>query len=138
MSNMGLIDTIHVSSAGLRAQQERMKIVSQNLANAESVGTREGEQPYRRQTVSFKNMLDKETGVQLLKTDKVGVDRSDFVKKYEPSHPQADDQGYVLYPNVNPIAEMMDMREARRSYEANLNVIESSKTMLTQTINLLR
>ena len=135
---MDLIDTIHISSSGLRAQQERMKVVAQNIANAESVGTREGQLPYRRQTVSFKNALDKETGAQMVKADKVGVDRSAFVRKYDPAHPQSDAKGYVWYPNVNPIQEMMDMREARRSYEANLNVIEASKSMLNQTLNLLR
>lgn len=135
---MDLINTIHISSSGLKAQQDRLKIVAQNIANAESVGTREGAQPYRRQTISFKNTLDRESGTQLVSTNKIGKDRSDFVKKYEPMHPQADDQGYVLYPNVNPLNEMMDMREARRSYEANLGVIESSKAMLNQTIGLLR
>jgi flagellar basal-body rod protein FlgC len=135
---MDLINTIHISSAGMKAQQDRLKVVSQNIANAESVGTRDGQAPYRRQTISFKNALDKETGAQMVKTDKIGKDKSDFVKKYEPAHPQADTQGYVLYPNISSISEMMDMREARRSYEANLNVIESSKAMLNQTIGLLR
>ena len=135
---MDLIDTIHISSAGMKAQQDRLKIVSQNIANAESVGTRDGQAPYRRQTISFKNTLDKETGAQMVKTAKIGTDKSEFVKRYEPAHPQADAQGYVFYPNINSITEMMDMREARRSYEANLNVIESSKAMLNQTINLLR
>jgi flagellar basal-body rod protein FlgC len=135
---MDLINTIHISSSGLKAQQDRLKVVSQNIANAESVGTRDGQQPYRRQTITFKNQLDRETGTQMVKTGKIGVDRSDFVKKYEPAHPQADAQGYVLYPNINPITEMMDMREARRGYEANLGVIESSKAMLNQTIGLLR
>ncbi|MES2983784.1 MAG: flagellar basal body rod protein FlgC [Pseudomonadota bacterium] len=135
---MDLLDTVHISSAGLKTQQDRLKIVAQNIANAESVGTRDGQAPYRRKTISFKNALDKETGVQMVKTDKIRTDRSDFVKKYEPSHPQADKDGYVLYPNVNSIAEMMDMREARRGYEANINVIESSKAMLNQTISLLR
>lgn len=135
---MDLIDTIHISSSGLKAQQDRLKVVSQNIANSESVGTRDGQLPYRRKTISFKNALDRETGMQMVKTNKVGTDKSDFVKKYEPAHPQADDQGYVLYPNVSSISEMMDMREARRGYEANLNVIESSKSMLSQTINLLR
>lgn len=135
---MDLVNTIHISSAGLKVQQDRLKIVSQNIANAESVGTRDGAQPYRRQTISFKNAMDKEIGAKIVQTNKVSTDKSDFVKKYEPAHPQADAQGYVYYPNVNPIAEMMDMREARRSYEANLNVIESSKAMLNQTISLLR
>lgn len=135
---MDLIDTIHISSAGMKVQQDRLKIVSQNIANAESVGTRDGQAPYRRQTISFKNALDKETGVKMVKTSRVSTDKSDFTMKYEPAHPQANAQGYVFYPNVNSLSEMMDMREARRSYEANLNVIESSKSMLNQTINLLR
>jgi flagellar basal-body rod protein FlgC len=135
---MDLINTIHISSSGMKAQQDRLKIVAQNIANAESVGTRDGQQPYRRQTISFKNELDKETGARIVKTSKVGTDKSDFVKRFEPANPNADAQGYVMYPNVNSIAEMMDMREARRSYEANLNVIESSKAMLGQTINLLK
>ena len=135
---MDLINTIHISSAGMKAQQDRLKVVSQNIANAESVGTREGAMPYRRKTISFKNALDRETGTEMVKTNKVSVDRSDFVKKFEPAHPQADADGYVMYPNVNTISEMMDMREARRSYEANLNVIEASKSMLGQTISLLK
>lgn len=135
---MDLINTIHISSSGLKTQQDRLKVVAQNIANAESVGTRSGQAPYRRKTISFKNQLDRETGAMMVKTNKIDVDRSDFVKKYEPAHPQADAQGYVLYPNVNSITEMMDMREARRGYEANLNVIESSKAMLSQTLGLLR
>jgi flagellar basal-body rod protein FlgC len=135
---MDLMDTIHISSSGLKVQQARLKVVSENIANAESVGTREGQAPYRRKTISFKNALDKETGAQMVKTNKVGTDKSDFVKKFEPAHPQADKDGYVFYPNVNSLSEMMDMREARRGYEANLNVIESSKAMLSQTISLLR
>ena len=136
---MDLMDTMHISAAGMRAQSERLKIVSQNIANAEAVGTTDGSNaPYRRQTISFKNALDRETGANMVRVNKVGVDRSDFDKRYDPAHPYADAQGYVLYPNVNPIMEMMDMREARRGYEANLNVIEASKSMLTQTISLLR
>lgn len=135
---MDLIDTIHVSSSGLKTQQDRLKVVAQNIANSESVGTRPGELPYRRKTVTFKNVLDRETGVEMVKTDKISVDRSAFPRKYEPNNPLADAEGYILQPNVNPINEMIDMREARRGYEANLNVIESSKSMLTQTISLLR
>lgn len=135
---MDLIDTIHISASGMRAQSTRLKIVSQNIANAEAVGSTNGKQPYRRQTVSFKSQLDRETNTPMVEVDKVGVDRTDFEKRYDPHHPYADAQGYVLYPNVNPVMEMMDMREARRGYEANLNVIESSKAMLSQTLNLLR
>lgn len=135
---MDLMDTMHISAAGMSAQSQRLKIVSQNIANAEAVGSRNGTQPYRRQTISFKDVMDKETGTPLVKVNKIDTDKSDFVQKYEPNHPMADKDGYVLYPNVNPIMEMMDMREARRGYEANLNVIEASKSMLSQTIGLLR
>lgn len=136
---MDLMDTMNISAAGMRAQSERLKIVSQNIANAEAVGTTDGrDAPYRRKTISFKNELDRATGATMVKVNKVGVDQSEFDRRYDPAHPYADDQGYVLYPNVNPIMEMMDMREARRGYESNLNVIESSKSMLTQTISLLR
>lgn len=135
---MDLIDTMHISASGMRAQSERLKIVSQNLANAESVGTKSGGTPYRRQTISFATALDKESGVEMVQPGKVGTDRSDFQKKYEPTNPAADDKGYVLYPNVNPISEMMDMREARRAYEANLDVIQASKSMVASTVNLLK
>ncbi|PZP86142.1 MAG: flagellar basal body rod protein FlgC [Azospirillum brasilense] len=135
---MDLLDTMHISASGMKAQSSRLKVVSQNIANAEAVGSTNGKQPYRRQTITFRNELDRATGATMVNVDKVGVDQSDFDKRYEPTNPYADAQGYVLYPNVNPIMEMMDMREARRGYEANMNVIESSKSMLTQTIGLLR
>lgn len=133
-----LMDTMKISASGMKAQSDRLRVVSENIANAESVGTRPGDLPYRRKTISFKNQLDRETGAELVQTKKIGTDRSDFIKKYDPTHPAANAEGYVLLPNVNSIMEMMDMREARRGYEANLNVVESSKAMLSQTINLLR
>lgn len=135
---MDLMDTMRISGAGMQAQSERLKVVSQNIANADAVGTRNGTQPYRRQTVVFKDVLDRETGAALVKVDKVGTDSSDFQTRYQPGHPMANEEGYVLYPNVNSVMEMMDMREARRGYEANLNVIEASKAMMNQTISLLR
>lgn len=133
-----LFNTMKISASGMKAQSDRLRVVSENIANAESVGTHPGEQPYRRKTISFKNHLDRESGAELVSTKKIGTDKSDFLQKYDPNHPAANADGYVLYPNVNPIMEMMDMREARRGYEANLNVIESSKAMLSQAINLLR
>jgi flagellar basal-body rod protein FlgC len=132
-----LTDVLQVSSAGLRAQGDRMRVVAENIANADSTASTPGGAPYRRKLVVFQNMLDKETGMQMVKVAKRPLDQSPFVKKYDPSHPAADAQGYVQYPNVNPIIEMMDMREARRGYEANLDVIQISKSMLSQTINLL-
>lgn len=135
---MDLVDTMHISAAGMRAQSDRLRVVSQNIANAESVGTRTGELPYRRQTISFKDRVDRETGLKLVGVNRISTDASEFPRKYEPTNPNADAQGYVFYPNVNPIIETIDMREARRGYEANLDVIQASKSMLSQTINLLR
>lgn len=136
---MDLLTSMKVSASGLKAQSDRLRVVSQNIANAESAGARPGDQPYRRKTISFKDELNRELGVETVTVSKYGEDnKSDFVRKYDPSHPAADEEGYVLMPNVNTIVEMMDMREARRGYEANLNMIEASKSMLTQTINLLR
>lgn len=135
---MDLLDTMHVSAAGMRVQSQRLRVVSQNIANAESVGTRSGQQPYRRQTITFKERLDDASGLKLVGVSKIGTDSSDFSRRYEPANPNADDQGYVLYPNVNPILETMDMREARRGYEANLDVVQSSKSMLSATIGLIK
>lgn len=122
----------------MQVQSERLRVVAENIANAGSTATTPGGDPYRRKLVVFKNVLDREMGVDMVKIDRRIYDMSDFTPKYEPTHPAANEQGYVLYPNVNPIIEAMDMREARRAYEANLNVIEMAKSMLSQTINLLR
>jgi flagellar basal-body rod protein FlgC len=133
-----LVDTLLVSSAGMRAQGDRLRIVAENIANAESVAEKPGGDPYRRKIITFKNTLDRELGIETVKVSQRGYDKSPFQKKYDPSHPAADAQGYVNYPNVSTIVEMMDMREARRAYEANLNMVEISKSMLTQTIGLLK
>lgn len=133
-----LVKSIYIGAAGMKAQSDRLRIVSENIANAEAVGTREGEAPYRRKVLSFRNNLDRELEAEKVEVHKYGFDDSPFKQKYEPYHPNANAEGYVLYPNVNTIVEMMDMREARRGYEANLNVIESSKTLLMQTVDLLK
>lgn len=133
-----LVKSLYISASGMKAQSDRLRIVSENIANAEAVGTRDGEAPYRRKVLSFKNVLDRELEAEKVEVNKYGYDKSPFDRKYEPYHPNADEEGYVLYPNVNPIVEMMDMREARRAYEANLNVVESSKTLLMQTVDLLQ
>jgi flagellar basal-body rod protein FlgC len=135
---MPLSDTMQIAAAGMKAQDDRLRIIAENLANADSTGEAPGVEPYRRKTVQFKNVLDKELGMEVVKISKRGYDTSDFRKKFDPSHPAADQDGYVLYPNVDPIIEMMDMQEARRTYEANLNVVQVSKAMLAQTIDLLR
>ena len=127
-----------IAVSGLKAQAERMREVSENLANADSQPTAPDTNPYRRKTITFRNVLDKTTAADLVKVNKVEVDRSEFGKKYDPKHPAADASGYVLTPNVNPLIEMMDMREAQRSYEANLNVISVSNSLLSQTVNMLK
>lgn len=133
-----LVKSLYIGAAGMKAQSDRLRIVSENVANADAVGTRDGEAPYRRKVLSFKNELDRKLETDLVEVKKYGYDDAPFARKYEPYHPNADAEGYVLYPNVKPMIEMMDMREARRGYEANLNVIESSKAMIMQTIDLLQ
>lgn len=135
---MQLEDSLKIAAAGMRAQGDRLRVVAENIANANSTSTTPGGDPYRRKVVVFQNVLDKEMGVETVKVTKRTYDMSNFEKKYDPSHPSANEQGYVLYPNVNPIVEMMDMREARRGYEANLGVVEVSKNMLSRTIELLK
>ncbi|MCE3006660.1 MAG: flagellar basal body rod protein FlgC [Alphaproteobacteria bacterium] len=135
---MDLLNTMKVSASGMKVQSDRLRVVSENIANADSTGDTPGAAPYRRKTISFKNRLDREIGAELVEVNKIGTDKSKFIDRYDPTHPAANAEGYVLRPNVNTIIEMMDMREARRGYEANLNVIESSKTMLSQGINIIR
>ena len=135
---MDLIDSLMISAAGLRVQGQRLRVISENVANVDSVSERPGGDPYRRKTISFKNMLDRDAGLELVTVDKFGSDPSDFGRKYDPSNPAADQTGYVKLPNVNALIELADMREAQRSYEANLKVIEVARSMLTRTIDLLR
>ncbi len=135
---MQLSDSLSIASSGMKAQGDRLRVVAENIANADSTGTSPGAEPYRRKIVIFKNALDKEIGINTVKVSERKYDMSDFRLKYEPTHPAANDKGYVMYPNVNSIVEMMDMREARRGYEANMNVVEVSKSMLSRTLDLLR
>ncbi|MBW7852462.1 MAG: flagellar basal body rod protein FlgC [Rhodospirillales bacterium] len=127
-----------IAVAGMKAQTRRLRVVSENLANADSLAQTAEGQPYRRKIVTFRNELDRELGVAMVKADPARPDMSDLPRRYDPKHPAADGDGYVLAPNVNPLIELMDMREAQRSYEANLNVVNTSKTMLSRTIELLR
>lgn len=122
----------------MRAQGKRLRVIAENLANASSLPQEPGKLPYRRKVVTFKTQLDRKLGVDLVTVSRVGPSRGEFSKRFDPSHPAADADGYVLIPNVNPLIEMMDMREAQRSYEANVAAIRSSKAMLKDTIDLLR
>lgn len=134
-----LTSSITIAEHGMRAQSARLKVVAENLANADSTAQTPGGEPYRRKTITFKNMLDQELGVNVVKVNDVGTDQvTPFQKEYNPGHPAADEEGYVLMPNVNTTLEMMDLKEAQRSYEANLSTIDITKTMINRTLDLLR
>jgi len=135
---MDLLKSLLISASGMRAQSVRMRVISENLANANSVAPNAKEDPYRRKVVSFESEMDNQLGVDLLKVNKIEEDQSKFESKYDPGHPAADANGYVKMPNVNPFIEMMDMRQAQRSYEANLSMIETAKAMLSKTVEILR
>lgn len=132
-----LINSLYIAASGMKVQGDRLRIVSENIANSDSLGTSPGDAPYRRKIISFRNKLDRELGVDRVEVHKYGYDDTAYGIKYDPGHPAADEEGYVLTPNVKPMIELMDMREARRSYEANMNVVEVSKAMLMQTVNML-
>ena len=127
-----------ISAAGLRAQGMRMRVLAENIANAGSLASDPNGEPYRRKTVSFINELDRKLGLHTVKVGKIGRDDSDFGTRFEPSHPAADADGYVKTPNVQVLVEMMDMREAQRSYEANIASIMAMKHMMRRTVDLLR
>lgn len=130
---------LNYSSAGMRVQNERIKVIAQNTANADTAPTKPGENPYTRKQISFKSQIDRESGQELVKVDKITQDhKTDYVRKYMPGHPAADADGYVLMPNVTNLIEMMDMREATKSYQANLNVYTQTRDMLSKTIDILR
>ncbi len=132
-----LVKSMHISAAGMKAQSARLRVVSENIANVSSTGSRPGEQPYRRKVITFENEFNRQMQENLVNIKDIDEDKTPFPQQYDPSHPAADENGYVLMPNVNSFVEMMDMREARRSYEANLNMIETSKGMLQQTIGMI-
>lgn len=133
-----LIASLKISASGLEAQSSRLRVVSENLANARSTGDTPGADPYRRKTVSFAQELDRAAGVSTVEIKKIGVDQSDFRTEYDPGNPAADTNGVVKYPNVNVLLEMADMREANRSYEANLQSIRQARDLINSTIDLLR
>jgi flagellar basal-body rod protein FlgC len=132
------IKTLTIAASGLRAQAGRMRIISENIANADSTPQRPGADPYRRKIPTFHSELDRTLDTQLVELGKVQTDSSAFRLKYEPGHPAADVNGNVKYPNVNPLVEMTDMRDAQRSYEANINVISATRRMLQRTIDILK
>jgi flagellar basal-body rod protein FlgC len=135
---MELAHALHLAAAGMKVQGIRMRLVAQNLANADSTALAPGSEPYRRQTITFKNALDRALGIETVAVARTGVDRRPLPQRFEPGHPAADADGYVLRPNVDPLLEMMDLREAQRSFEANLNAQSLARTLLQRTVDLLR
>ena len=134
-----ILNAMKISAMGMRAQGTRLRVITENVANAETTGKTPGADPFQRQTITFKNEMDRAQGVKLVKVDDIGVDDvTPFPLKYMPDHPAADAQGYVKMPNVNPLLEIMDVREAQRSYEANLGMIDQARNMMARTIDLLR
>jgi flagellar basal-body rod protein FlgC len=129
---------MQIAASGLRAQAGRMRIISENIANADSTPNTPGANPYRRKVPTFTSAFDRALDAQTVNMGRVGVDRSDFRLKYEPGHPAADANGNVKYPNVNSLVEMTDMREAQRSYEANINVLSATRRMIQRTIDILK
>jgi flagellar basal-body rod protein FlgC len=127
-----------IATSGLRAQAGRMRVISENIANADSTGSSPGADPYRRKVPTFTSQLDRALDAKTVGLGKVVPDTSSFRTKYEPSNPAADQNGYVKYPNVNPLVEMTDMREAQRSYEANLNIIGATRRMIQRTLDILK
>jgi flagellar basal-body rod protein FlgC len=127
-----------VAASGMRAQSDRMKIIAENIANANSTSATATGEPYRRQIATVKSEFDRELNATVVQSGKAVDDMSDFRLQYDPGNPAADKQGYVKMPNVNSLVEIMDMREAQRSYEADLTVMDASKSMLARTVDLLK
>lgn len=127
-----------VSAAGMRTQGQRVKVIAENLANANSTATTPGGDPYRRKVVTFKNVFDRELKVDLVRVNKVKADQSEFSTVYDPVHPASGPDGYYKKPNVQSLVEMVNMREAQRTYEANVNMVDTARKMMLSTINLLR
>jgi len=135
---MDMTKALDISARGMQAQTTRLRVIAENLANQDTTGSSPGGQPYQRKTVSFKNTLDRTNGTSLVSVKQIGRDKSDFPMRYDPGHPAADPNGYVRTPNVNAMIEVMDMREAQRSYNANLSVMQIARSMISRTIDMLK
>ena len=134
---MDFSKSMAVAASGMRAQSERMKIIAENIANANSTATTPGGDPYRRKIATVKSEFDRELGANLVQSGKPLPDQKDFRTRYDPGNPNADAKGYVKLPNVDTLVEIMDMREAQRSYEADLTAMDATKAMLARTVDLL-
>jgi flagellar basal-body rod protein FlgC len=135
---MDFVKSLAIAASGLRAQAGRMRVISENIANSNSTAQTPGGDPYRRRIPTFSSQLDRVLDARVVTVGRVATDPSDFQQKYEPGNPAADARGYVKYPNVNSVIEMADMRDAQRSYEANINVIGATRRMIQRTLDILR
>ncbi len=135
---MDFVKSIAVAASGLRAQAGRMRVIAENIANADSTASTPGADPYRRKIPTFRTEVDRALDARTVGIGRVRPDPSDFQLKYQPGHPAADATGNVKYPNVNSLVEMTDMREAQRSYEANINVIGATRRMIQRTLDILK
>jgi flagellar basal-body rod protein FlgC len=138
MSVDPLSSSLRIASSGLEAQSMRLRIVAENIANAQSTGSVAGADPYSRKTVTFESEMDRASGDNLVSIKSIGTDMTPFRIEHQPGNPAADDKGDVKLPNVDLLFEMADMREANRSYEANLQIVKQARDMLSKTIDLLR
>ena len=135
---MDIEKALAISAHGMDAQATRLRVIAENLANQDTTASKPGADPYRRKTVTFENTMDQGLGVPTVHVKEIGHDESDFTLRYDPSHPAANAEGYVKLPNVNSLVEIMDMREAERSYSANLSVMQATRSMLSHTLELLK
>ena len=135
---MDLQKALAISARGMTAQTSRLRVIAENLANQDTTGSSPQTQPYRRKTITFANTMDKSLGAETVRVKKVGRDMGEMPLRFDPGHPAADPRGYIRTPNVNSFVEVMDMKEAERSYSANLNVLQVSRGMLTRTIDMLK
>lgn len=135
---MELNTALTISARGMDAQTTRLRVIAENLANQDTTGSTPGGTPYRRKTITFGNQVEQALGASTVKVKQVGRDNTEFPLRYDPGHPAADKNGYIRAPNVNSFIEVMDMREAERSYAANLAVMQVSRSMLTRTVEMLK
>jgi flagellar basal-body rod protein FlgC len=135
---MDFIKSIAIAASGLRAQAGRMRVIAENIANADSTASNAGSDPYRRKIATFHSELDRNLDARVVSLGSIKTDQTAFTTKHLPGHPAADASGHVKYPNVNSLVEMTDMRDAQRSYEANINVIGATRRMLQRTIDILK
>lgn len=135
---MDFMKALAIASSGMKAQSGRMRVISENIANADSTAQTPGGDPYRRRIVTFRSDFDRELDAHVVSMGRVAADGSDFLVKHEPDNPVADSQGNVKYPNVNSLIELTDLRDAQQSYQANINVITATRRMLQRTLDILK